>query len=172
MMRNTIFAGCAALLLAAAAQAAEPVRTGGAEVQAIQRELAAHGYSPGKADGRLGARTQGAIRDYQRDAGLPVDGAPSQALLEHMRSPQTRVHAKGLQVRQSDVPQDVVVRAQQLLKSRGYYKGRMDGYVEPEAREAARRFQADAGAPQTGELDEALLDQLRKADPSIRAPRS
>jgi peptidoglycan hydrolase-like protein with peptidoglycan-binding domain len=171
MMRKTILASCAALLLGIGAHAAEP-RGSAADVRAIQQELAAHGYSPGKADGRLGARTRGAIEDYQRDAGLPVDGEPSAALLQHLRSPQARVHAKGLQVDQAAVPQDVVIRTQQLLESRGYYRGRMDGHVGPEAREAARRFQADAGLPQTGELNEALLDQLRKADPSIRAPRS
>lgn len=171
MMRTTILSACAALLLTAGAQAAGP-GAASADIRAIQQELAAHGYSPGKADGRLGARTQGAIRDYQSDAGLPVDGAPSAALLEHLRSPQSHVQAKGLQVNQADVPQDVVIRAQQLLKGRGYYKGRMDGFVGREAREAARRFQADAGAPQTGAFDQALLDRLLKADPSIRAPRS
>jgi peptidoglycan hydrolase-like protein with peptidoglycan-binding domain len=143
-----------------------------AYVRGIQEELAAHGYSPGKADGVFGARTRGAIEEYQRDAGLQVTGEPSKQLLDHLKFAQPRVQAKGLQARQADTPQDVVIRAQQLLESRGYYKGRMDGHVGPEAREAARRFQADAGLPQTGVFDQGLLDQLNKADPAIRAPRS
>ena len=149
-----------------------PSQTDEASVREVQEALMARGYSPGKADGTLGPRTRGAIEQFQRDAGLPVTGEPSRQLLERLNATQSDVRAKGLQMRQSDTPQDVVIRAQQLLESRGYYKGRMDGHVGPDAREAARRFQADAGAPQTGEFDQNLLDQLRKADPSIRAPRS
>jgi peptidoglycan hydrolase-like protein with peptidoglycan-binding domain len=33
----------------------------------------------------LGTRTKTAIRDYQRQTGLPVDGHPSVGLLEHLR---------------------------------------------------------------------------------------
>ena len=46
-----------------------------AYIRGIQQELALHGYRPGAVDGRLGGGTRRAIRDYQRDAGLKVDGA-------------------------------------------------------------------------------------------------
>lgn len=146
--------------------------TADGDVRAIQEELTAHGYSPGKADGRLEARTRGAIEEYQRDAGLPVTGEPSRQLLDHLKSAKPRVEAKGLQMQQAATPQDVIIRAQTLLEERGYYKGRMDGNVGPDAMEAARRFRADAGLPQSGTFDQTLLDQLQTTDPAIHAPRS
>jgi hypothetical protein len=51
----------------------------------IQDGLKKLGYEPGPADGKLGARTAAAIRDYQRNFDLPQDGRPSPGLLLHMR---------------------------------------------------------------------------------------
>ena len=49
-----------------------------------QASLARLGYDPGPADGRLGPKTQAAIREYQRDNGLAVDGRPSNRLSRHL----------------------------------------------------------------------------------------
>ena len=43
-------------------------------VAATQANLAQLGYQPGPIDGQYGPRTEAAIRAYQRDHGLPVDG--------------------------------------------------------------------------------------------------
>ena len=56
-----------------------------AMVSDMQWQLAVHGYEPGSPDGRVGPRTRAAIRQYQADAGLPVDGEPSGALLSHLQ---------------------------------------------------------------------------------------
>ena len=63
---------------------AEPVSGNKQTVMAIQRSLKTKGYDPGVVDGISGARTQEAIRNYQRDNGLLVDGLATQALLDHM----------------------------------------------------------------------------------------
>ena len=52
-----------------------------AVVADVQAELAALGYGPGPADGVMGARTRAAIRAFQTDAGLPVDGQISDQLI-------------------------------------------------------------------------------------------
>ena len=57
-----------------------------ATVRAIQSELQRDGYNVGPVDGRAGPKTRGAIRDYERENHLPVDGSPSRSLLDHMRS--------------------------------------------------------------------------------------
>ncbi len=46
----------------------------GDDVIDLQKALLEHGYSPGKIDGIFGKRTQKAVRAFQRDAGLKVDG--------------------------------------------------------------------------------------------------
>lgn len=55
------------------------------QVETMQAYLGALGYDPGTPDGIVGSRTRGAIRAYQKAAGLPADGHPSAALLEHLR---------------------------------------------------------------------------------------
>ena len=48
----------------------------------VQRKLAKAGYDPGPPDGVLGPRTETAIRRFQQQEGLEVDGRPSWRLLE------------------------------------------------------------------------------------------
>lgn len=43
-------------------------------VAATQANLSRLGYQPGPVDGRMGGKTSAAIRQYQQDHGLPVDG--------------------------------------------------------------------------------------------------
>ncbi len=50
----------------------------------LQSRLKLLGYKIGRPDGRLGARTVQAIRKYQRDHDLLIDGAASPALIKHV----------------------------------------------------------------------------------------
>ena len=52
----------------------------------LQSQLAARGYDPGPIDGMMGERTRAAIRAYQRDRQMPVDGQVSQALVASLAS--------------------------------------------------------------------------------------
>lgn len=65
---------------ALAAPAADPV------VRDIQTELAARGYYKGEPDGKTGPATTKAIRDFQVDRRMSVDGMPSEGLLAEVRS--------------------------------------------------------------------------------------
>jgi hypothetical protein len=51
----------------------------------LQRRLTAAGFDTQGADGVIGTNTTNAIRAYQAQAGLPVTGEPSQALLQSLR---------------------------------------------------------------------------------------
>ncbi|RDU97540.1 peptidoglycan-binding protein [Trinickia dinghuensis] len=53
-----------------------PLKTGshGPDVATLQRQLLAHGYSPGACDGIFGAHTYDAVLAFQRSAGLKADG--------------------------------------------------------------------------------------------------
>jgi len=55
-------------------------------VSNLQAQLAARGYDPGPVDGVMGERTRAAIRAYQRDRQMPVDGQVSQALVSSLAS--------------------------------------------------------------------------------------
>ncbi|MFQ5785338.1 MAG: peptidoglycan-binding protein [Alphaproteobacteria bacterium] len=49
-------------------------------IAGVQKRLAALGFTPGPADGVMGAKTRSAIRTFQQRQGLAVDGEPSEAL--------------------------------------------------------------------------------------------
>jgi hypothetical protein len=55
-------------------------------VRDIQQGLARLGYYEGPPDGNFGAQTETAIRRYQQDNHLPVDGQPSASLLSQIRA--------------------------------------------------------------------------------------
>ncbi len=53
-------------------------------VSQVQAGLTKMGYDPGSIDGSMGPRTEAAIRDYQRDQKLLVDGRPTFELARHI----------------------------------------------------------------------------------------
>jgi peptidoglycan hydrolase-like protein with peptidoglycan-binding domain len=74
------------LLLASSSPPAASGTVSRGMVGEIQRLLGTSGYDSGPADGFLGEQTMQAIRRYQQDVGLPVDGAPGLALLNRLRA--------------------------------------------------------------------------------------
>jgi len=66
----------------------EPVDIPGnfkSNVEEIQLLLNSYGYNAGPEDGIVGPKTVRAVRAFQRDAGLPVDGEISEVLLRELR---------------------------------------------------------------------------------------
>jgi Putative peptidoglycan binding domain len=53
-------------------------------VRSLQRQLKTRGYYAGPVDGVFGIGTESAIRSYQRDAALVVDGIPDEELLKRI----------------------------------------------------------------------------------------
>jgi peptidoglycan hydrolase-like protein with peptidoglycan-binding domain len=53
-------------------------------VMRVQAGLTKLGYNPGPIDGVMGPNTRSAIRGYQRDHGLAVDGRASKSLASHI----------------------------------------------------------------------------------------
>ena len=137
----------------------------GAYILSIQEALKAHGYHVGPIDGVVGSKTKGAIRQYQRDAGLPVDGVPTKELLDHLYFAQPKVMARRATSAESS---RLVLDIQTELQKRGYYQGRLDGLIGPATRAAIEAFQADAGLPVDGNLGSGILADLQAADPTIK----
>jgi peptidoglycan hydrolase-like protein with peptidoglycan-binding domain len=147
----------------------------------LQWQLALHGYDPGPADGTLGRRTQSAIRQYQTDAGLPVDGRADQALLDHLQYtvPAVRNAAAAAPVAaqpaglpasfratgpldslDAGMKRSYVIGIQQELAARGYDPGPIDGIAGRRTYEAIRRYQKAAGLAVDGKPSPDLLNHL------------
>ena len=76
MRRVTAMALVLMMLLPVAARAASVLEVGssGADVKKVQQKLINWGYLDGTADGRFGAKTQAAVKAFQRKNGLTADG--------------------------------------------------------------------------------------------------
>ena len=135
-----------------------------AYILGIQEELEAHGYFVGEKDAVIGKRTKGAIRLYQRDAGLPVDGVATKELLDHLKFSSPKVKAR----KSTAKPSPLVTEIQTELQRRGYYQGALDGLIGPMTRTAVEQFELDSGLPPTGNVGSGLLNELKAADQSIR----
>lgn len=138
-----------------------PPQMAEAYVRGIQEELTAHGYRPGPVDAKPGRQTAAAIRAYQRDAGLIVTGVPTRELLDHLKFALPKVNARPQAAGPSAA---LVTNIQRALFQRGYYTDTIDGLLGPATRQAVRDFQATAGLPVTGKLDDRLLAEIRLAD--------
>lgn len=64
--------------------ASESSSANNAATARVQAGLTELGYNPGPIDGISGTRTSNAIRAYQRDNGLLVDGRATRELAEHI----------------------------------------------------------------------------------------
>ena len=64
--------------------ASNTAQANGAAVSQIQAGLTELGYDPGPIDGAMGSQTSAAIRAYQRDNKLLVDGRPTYQLAQHI----------------------------------------------------------------------------------------
>ena len=54
------------------------------QLTALQTALNQRGFESGTPDGVMGPNTRGAIRGFQRSAGLPADGYPTLELLQRL----------------------------------------------------------------------------------------
>lgn len=115
----------------------------------VQSGLRRLGYSVPVISGRLDSDTETAIRAYQRDHRLLIDGRLSAQLAEHIAA--TTAEDGVLEDRAT------TQAVQRELNTRGYDAGPADGVMGNKTRDALRTFQSDAGLPLTGKIDNDLL---------------
>lgn len=131
----------------------------------VQVALANLGYSVGTPDGVIGPKSRAAIRAYQVDSSLPTSGEPSLALYEKLQSSLAKRNGTASVTPQPKPAIDSAMlgEAQTELRRRGYAISAITGTVNAETVAAIRDYQADARLPVTGEISDALLQQLRSA---------
>jgi peptidoglycan hydrolase-like protein with peptidoglycan-binding domain len=130
------------LLVAAALPGAAGAYTN-PQIPGLQVALRAHGYNPGPIDGVVGHRTAGAVRAFQRRAGIHADGLAgprTRAQLGRLGRPLfgARTLARG------QIGWDVSV-LQFLLGHRGYAPPHLNGNFGHGTERAVRRFQRAFG---------------------------
>ena len=84
----------------------------GSEVQELQSKLAQLGYGVGTADGKFGAKTESAVRNFQKDHGLRVDGlAGAQTIKEVKRLTEQSTNGSGKAVGYKNIDTNLLARA-------------------------------------------------------------
>lgn len=127
---------------------AEPVlKTGstGQPVRDLQQGLKDLGYDPGQIDGSFGPQTEAAVKAFQGDRGITVDGVVGPITWLNLdeadpAEPVLRSGSHGLPVR----------RAQKRLTLAGYDTGGVDGIYGSRTEAAVKHLQRDYGLTEDG----------------------
>jgi peptidoglycan hydrolase-like protein with peptidoglycan-binding domain len=107
----------------------------GPAVKLAQKRLLVRGYDPGPIDGLFGAKTEKAVKYYQADRGLTVDGIIGPQTWARLDPPTIKKGSTG----------DAVKLAQHLLTAYGYHPGPADGDFGVNTENAVKQFQTDYG---------------------------
>lgn len=112
----------------------------GDAVADLQRRLRSFGFKPGPADGVFGPQTEQALRSFQRQAGITVDGRAGMETLNAMRK-HTAFVQDGFETaaKQGQRGADIK-RAERMLKDLGMNPGKVDGVFDKSTAEAVRTF--------------------------------
>jgi peptidoglycan hydrolase-like protein with peptidoglycan-binding domain len=137
-----------------------------AHVEAIQAALREAGYYPGPLDGIAGEQTRAAIAAYEQKLGWAPTGAASRSLLAALQagaSARRTTADAGEHAAPTIVPDGRVAAVQEALAKAAYGPLKADGLFGPQTRDAIVRFQQDHGLSVNGEINDALIIELRAA---------
>ena len=139
----------------------------GDDVKALQQKLIALGYLTGTADGYYGDQTVSAVKTFQLDKDLTVDGVAGTSTLAALNaasgnsSPSNPTGASLLKYGDKG---DAVMALQTRLKELGYFNGSIGGNFGSLTRDAVKAFQTAAGLTADGMAGEDTLNALYAAD--------
>ena len=148
------------------------VGSSGSEVKKLQQRLKDLGYLKGGVDGDFGAATETAVKNFQANNGLEVDGKAGPATLTKVYSSSAR---KAPTTTRTNTPRptntpftslkngstgDDVRRMQNRLIELGYLSGRADGDFGDATEAAVRAFQARNGLTADGKAGTNTLNKL------------
>lgn len=132
----------------------------GNAVRRLQNLLKERGFDLGDSDGVFGARTRGAVINFQRSRRLPVTGVVDIATWEALGidcrrpgvsvCPTIRLGSRGSAVR----------FVQSLLRNLNYAPGPIDGVYGEDTQGAVFAFQRNNNLPLTGVVDQATWNAL------------
>ncbi|MDX1691530.1 MAG: peptidoglycan-binding protein [Acidimicrobiia bacterium] len=145
----------------------------------LQATLAHLGYDVGPADGIFGPLTGVAVRQFQTDAGILVDGVVGTGTIAALAAALAENPPPAGGDTGGDAPSDdaptidpglkvgdsgpAVVVVQVSLNDLGYGAGPADGIFGPKTETAVRAFQSDQGLDVTGIVDDHTASTLEEA---------
>ena len=141
----------------------------------MQNRLISLGYLAGKADGKFGPATELALRAFQKEAGLWVDGIAGPKTLARLyasNAPKAGTATASIGISLKSGAEGQAVRAlQRRLRELGYYHGSVDGSYGRETENAVMAFQLSRGLKADGVAGTSTLAALYGSS-ATAAPRT
>jgi len=135
----------------------EPIATSQTTLE-VQRLLSELGYGPGPIDGLYGEKTKAAIKAYQRDAELTVDGAVSDALLRSLRQEKTKVKvATDSKILESVPERETVPEPEAVVELEAETEAKADAGLVPEKVLPEHPISAQAETAKTVETEKGAV---------------
>jgi len=136
-------------------------------VEEVQRGLLATGNYKGMVDGVVGKRTRLAIAEYQKAAGLKVNGEVSTELIEHLRytrqvAAASEFTASVAELEKNPSEEAALRQVQTGLAELGYAPGEITGDMTSATIQAIIQFEKDRGLPKNGTVSPELLAEISK----------
>ncbi len=143
----------------------------GAQVEQLQNRLTELGYYSGAVDGKFGQGTENAVRLFQQQHGLGVDGKvgpATSALLYGADAKPFAATPTPAQATASPEAASLNHQVQSRLKELGYYTGEVDGLFGPATATAVRLFQQQHGLAVDGQAGPDTQSVLFSAAAQVR----
>lgn len=128
----------------------------GSDVSVLQQRLREEGVYSGSTNGFFDTETETAVRQFQRNRGLRIDGIAGQRTFAALGIGDIVNYAQSRPNRRQDItlrPGDRNIRVEELqrrLQAAGFYTGSIDGIYETGTSNAVRRLQKENNLPETG----------------------
>lgn len=140
----------------------------GDKVSKLQRDLKQLGYYYAEVTGNFGAKTEAAVKKFQKDKGLYADGVAGPKTLDAVAkavnnaggSSSDSSSGSGLRLGSTG---DKVRALQQDLTTLGFYYGDITGHYGNMTMTAVKKFQRSRGLPQDGVAGKTTLDAIVSA---------
>ena len=132
----------------------------GSAVSELQQLLQSKGFYTGKIDGDFGAGTTNSVLKFQKANSLVPDGVVGSSSWAKLRAG-IPTSSQGLPTLLPGSKGAAVSQAQQLLKDKGYYQGRIDGDFGVGTRDAIAAFQRANGLTIDGKVGEQTWKKLQ-----------
>lgn len=136
----------------------------GQDVQECQLSLIRAGFLSGAADSVFGPATEKAVREFQKEKGLPVSGVIDEETMKALsRRGEKGKRSSGEKTLQPGSRGRKVAELQNLLTHHGFAPDASDGIYGQGTAEQVQKFQRYNGLKETGKADEDVWEKLRSA---------